>query len=146
MRIILRRDVDGLGAIGETHEVASGYARNFLLPRKLAVLATPGNERKIEVEKKAVVRHKVKEKEQLVEKAKQFENISCTISVPAGENDKLYGAVTNKDVAEVLAKQGFEVDRKTIEMEPIHELGIFKAVVNLGSEVKATVKVWVVKE
>ena len=146
MKIILRKDVDGLGNIGEIREVKVGYARNYLIPQKLAMTATPGNEKRIEAEKKAEARRLEREKEKLVEQAGQLENVSCTIAVPAGENEKLYGAVTSKYVADVVAQQGFEIDRRKIEMEPIQELCIFKASVDLGSGVKATVKVWVVKE
>jgi len=143
----LREDQKRLGKRGEVVEVASGYARNFLLPRELALEATPKNMRLFEEEKKTEAVHKKKEKAEVEELSGRLAKVSCTIAVQTGEDEKLYGSVTSLDIAEALAREGIEIDkRKIILEEPIKALGIYHVPIKLHPEVTAEVKVWVVKK
>ena len=147
MKIILRDDQEKLGKRGEVVEVASGYARNFLLPRGLAFKATPKNMKLFEEEKRVEAAHKRKEEKEVKELSKKLSEISCTIAVQTGEDEKLYGSVTSLDIAEALAREGFEIDkRKVILDEPIKTLGIYHIPVKLHADVTAEAKVWVVKK
>ena len=147
MKVILRSDVDRLGSAGEIVTVADGYARNYLLPRGFAVTATEGNVKLIEVEKKRIAKDQIRMKEEAEALAKQLEQLSLTISKQAGEEDKLFGSVTNKEIAEALARENHEIDRRKIILdEPIKALGIYTVPVKLHAEVTASVKLWVVKE
>ena len=147
MRIVLREDIQNLGRRGEVVKVANGYARNFLLPKGKALLATEGNLKTMEREKRRFVVHQVKEKEEAADVARRLAAVSCTIVRKVGENDVLYGSVTASDIAEYLAKEGITVDKRRIQIdEPIKSLGIYNVPVRLHPEVSAEVKVWVVKE
>lgn len=147
MKIILRDDQEKLGKRGEVVEVAPGYARNFLLPRGLALEATPKNMKLFEEEKKGEAAHKRKEEEEVKKLAKKLSEISCTIAVQTGEDEKLYGSVTSLDIAEAMAREGIEIDkRKIILEEPIKALGIYHIPIKLHPDVTAEVKVWVVKK
>jgi len=147
MRIVLREDVDKLGRRGEIVEVAEGYARNFLLPKRVALAATEGNLKTIERERRRYVVHQAKEKEDADAIARRLSGISCTIVRKVGENEVLYGSVTASDIAEYLEKEGVEVDKRRIHLdEPIKSLGIYSVPIRLHPEVTAEVKVWVVKE
>ena len=147
MKVILRSDVERLGSAGDVVSVAAGYARNFLLPRGVAVAATDGNVKLIEVEKKRIAKDQARQKEEAEALAKQLEALSITISKQAGEEDKLFGSVTNKEIAEALVKENHEIDkRKIILEEPIKALGIYTVPIKLHSEVTAELKLWVVKE
>ena len=147
MKVILRSDVERLGSAGDVVSVAAGYARNFLLPRGFAVAATDGNVQLIEIEKKRLAKDQVRLKEEAAALAKELEQVSLTISKQAGEEDKLFGSVTNMEIAEALAKENHEIDkRKIILEEPIKALGIYTVPVKLHTEVTANVKLWVVKE
>ena len=147
MEVILREHVDNLGRRGEVVKVADGYARNYLLPRKLALLATEGNKKQIEREK---VKFDVKEaEEQKVAQAlaERIATIDVEISRKVGETDALYGSVTSSDIAEALAKKGLELDRrKVVLQEPIKKLGEFSIPVKLYREVTAQIKLRVVAE
>lgn len=147
MKVILRSDVERLGSAGDVVSVAAGYARNFLLPRGFAVAANDGNVTLIEVEKKRVAKDQVRLKEEAEALAKELEKISLTISKQSGEEDKLFGSVTNMEIAEALAKENHEIDkRKIILEEPIKALGIYTVPIKIHTEVTANVKLWVVKE
>ena len=147
MKVSLRSDVERLGSAGDVVTVADGYARNFLLPRGFAVTATEGNVKLIEVEKKRIAKDQVRMKEEAEALAKQLEQVSLTISKQAGEEDKLFGSVTNKEIAEALLKENHEIDKRRIILdEPIKALGIYTVPVKLHAEVTASVKLWVVKE
>lgn len=147
MQVILKEAVSGLGNRGEIIKVKDGYARNFLLPQKLAVQVTNGNLKQIELEKKTWALKNQKE----VEAADALKDIivKMTISVAkkAGESDALFGSVTNQDIADVLAVEKIEIDKRKIELpEPVKKLGTFPVIITLHPEVKVETKVWVVKE
>jgi len=147
MEVILREDIDKLGARGEVVKVAPGYARNFLLPKKLAVAATAANKKIVEQERQAHVRKEAKLESEAQDLAKLLNGVSVTITQKAGENDQLFGSVTPKDVAEALAAKNFTIDRRKIQMEePIKQLGEFKVPVRLHAGVMAEVVVVVAKE
>ncbi len=147
MQVILKEAVSGLGNRGEIIIVKDGYARNFLLPQKLAVQVTNGNLKQIDLEKKTWALKNQKE----VEAADTLKDIilKMTISVAkkAGESDALFGSVTNQDIADVLAVEKIEIDKRKIELpEAVKKLGTFPVIINLHPEVKVETKVWVVKE
>ena len=147
MEIILREDVEKLGARGELVKVAAGYARNFLLPKRLAVPATEANKKIIEQERQAHLRREAKAVSEASDLGKMMADVSVTISQKAGENDQLFGSVTSKDIAEALEKQGYTIERRKIVLdEPIKSLGDFKVPVRLHREVTTEITVHVVKE
>jgi large subunit ribosomal protein L9 len=147
MEVILRDDIDKLGARGQVVKVAAGYARNFLLPKKLAVAATESNKKIIEQERQAHVRKEAKQQGEAQELSKLLDGVTVTISQKAGENDKLFGSVTSKDVSDALAAKDFTIDRRKIQLdEPIRQLGEFKVPVRLFKDVTAEVTVIVAKE
>ncbi len=145
MKVILIDDVAGTGKAGDVKEVADGFARNYLLPKRLAQPAQPRAEQQIRAQKERQ-RHKL-EAEVVAARAFAEQLRSTTVEIPAraGETGKLYGAVVNIDVAEALeAKLGTPVDRRKIEFEPVHEVGEYEAVVKVHTEVEARVTVRVV--
>jgi len=147
MDVILREDVDKLGSRGQLVKVASGYARNFLLPKRLAVPATEANKKIIEQERQGHLRREAKLVSDAGDLAKMMADLSVTIAQKAGENDQLFGSVTSKDIVEALEKQGYTIDRRKIALEePIKTLGDFKIPVRLHREVTAEINVHVVKE
>jgi len=147
MEVILREDIDNLGARGQVVKVAPGYARNFLLPKKLAVAATDSNKKIIEQERQAHLRRDAKLQGEAQELSKLITGVSVTIAQKAGENDQLFGSVTSKDVGDALAAKGFTVDRRKIQLDdPIKSLGEFKVPVRLHKDVTAEVIVLVTKE
>jgi len=147
MRIVLRTDVENVGRRGEVVKVADGYARNFLLPKKLALEATPGNLKRIEQERRVQEVHEAREKQEAEALAGRIAQLSCTAVRKVGESEVLYGSVTSADVAELLEKEGFSLDKRKILLEePIKSLGIYEVPIKLHPQVTATVKVWVVKE
>jgi large subunit ribosomal protein L9 len=144
MKVILTENLDNLGHIGDIVKVAPGYARNYLIPRGYAILATEGNEKAL-----AHARRQLEyKKNRILEGAKgvaaKIEALSLTIPHQAGEEGKLFGSVTNMEVAQLLAAQGIEIDRKKIDMEPIKHTGEFTATVKLHPEVTASLKLNVV--
>jgi len=147
VKVILRQDQEKLGKRGEAVEVAPGYARNFLLPRGLALKATPKSIKLFEEEKKLEAAHRKKEEKEAKELSLKLSGISCTIPVQTGEDEKLYGSVTSMDIAEALAREGIEIDkRKIILEEPIKALGIYHVPIKLHPEVTGEVKIWIVKK
>jgi large subunit ribosomal protein L9 len=147
MEVILREDVEKLGNRGELVKVANGYARNFLLPRRLAVAATDANRKIVEQERQAHLRKEAKLKSESEDLAKLLTGVSVTIAQKAGENDQLFGSVTSKDVADALAAKNFTIDRRKVQLdEPIKQLGEFRVPVRLHREVTAEVTVHVVRE
>src|SRR5580692_11486663 len=141
MDVILREDVEKLGTRGQLVKVAPGYARNFLLPNKMAVAATESNKKIVEQERQAHLRREAKVL------GKMLGAVAITISQKAGENDQLFGSVTSKDIAEALEKQGYTIERRKIALEqPIKTLGEFKVPVRLHREVTSEITVHVVKE
>jgi len=146
MEVILREDVEKLGNRGQVVKVAPGYARNFLLPKRLAVLATEGNKKIVEQERQAYVRREAKQQDEAQDLAKQLTGVTVTIAQKAGDNDQLFGSVTAKDVADALAAKDFTaVDRRKIHLpEPIKSLGVYEVPIKLVSNVGASIKVEVI--
>ena len=147
MEVILLEDVKDLGKGGEKVVVKDGYARNYLLPRKIALPATASGLKMLKEEEKRKAVREVKMQREAQETAKTLDQISCTAEVEAGEDDRVFGAVTSGDIAELLQKQGYDIDRKKIILdEPLKALGVYTIPIKLHSEVEARVKVWVVKK
>ena len=147
MEVILREDIEWLGNRGQVVKVADGYARNFLLPKRLAVAATESNRKIVEQERQAHLRREAKQKSEAEDLGKLLTGVTLTIAQKAGENDQLFGSVTAKDVADALALQNYNVDRRKVLLEePIKQLGEFKVPVRLHRDVTAEVTVQVVKE
>ena len=147
MDVILREDIDNLGARGQVVNVAAGYARNFLLPKRLAVAATEANKKIVEQERQSHLRKEAKQKTEAEDLGKLMAGVTVTIAQKAGENDQLFGSVTSKDVAEALEKRNFTIDRRKIQLdEPIKQLGEHKIVVRLHRDVSAEVTVNVVRD
>lgn len=144
MKVILCEDVDNVGAMGATVQVADGYARNYLIPRKLAVRADSASAKQIEHELAIIRRKEEKRRAELTLVAKQLAGVTVEIQMRAGEEEKLFGSVTSAMIAEKIEEKGFAIDRKKLVLaEPIKTLGIFPVPVKLGCGVEATVKVWV---
>lgn len=147
MEVILREDIEKLGTRGQVVKVAPGYARNFLLPKRLAVAATEANKKIVEQERQAHLRKEAKLKGEAEDLAKLMTGVSVTITQKAGENDQLFGSVTAKDIADALAAKNYTIDRRRIQLdEPIKQLGEFKVPVRLHKDVTAEVTVVVAKE
>ena len=147
MEVILREDVEQLGGRGEVVKVAAGYARNFLLPKRLAVAATESNKKIVEQEKQAYLKREAKAQGESEDLAKLIQGQVITISQKAGENDHLFGSVTTKDIADALEQKGFTIDRRKIQMdEPIRTLGEFEVPVRLHRAVTTNLKVHVVRD
>jgi len=147
IEVILKQDVEHLGHRGEVVKVAPGYARNYLLPRKLALAVTEGNRRQIEHEKKMAAVHEAQERASAEGVAQRLAQATVVIARKVGETETLYGSVTSADVADALAAQGLEIDRRKIQLpEPIKHLGEHAVPVRLHRDVVAQVQVHVVKE
>jgi len=147
MEVILREDIDKLGSRGEVVKVAAGYARNFLLPKRLAVAATDANKKIVEQERQSHIRKEAKQQGEAEDLSKLLTGVTVTISQKAGENDQLFGSVTAKDIAEALEARNFTIDRRKIQLdEPIKQLGEFEVPIRLHRAVSAAVKVVVVKD
>ena len=147
MEIILREDIDKLGQRGQVVKVAAGYARNFLLPRKLAVAANEANKKIVEQERQAHLRREAKQVSEAQDLGKLMAAVSVTIRQKAGENDQLFGSVTAQDVAVALEKLGYTIDRKKVQLEePIKMLGDFQVSVRLHKDVSIDIPVHVVKD
>jgi large subunit ribosomal protein L9 len=147
MEVILREKVEKLGAKGDIVRVSDGYARNFLLPKKLADLATPSNIRQIEQEKAAAIRREAREKQDAEALSQQLSSISVSLTRRVGENEVLYGSVTSMDIAEALQAKGFNIDKRKIELDDaIKSIGRFDVPIRLHREVTVLVSVEVAKE
>ena len=147
MKLILREDIENLGKIGEIVEVAGGYGRNYLLPRGLAVKASTKNLKEQEHQKKLIQARMDRQKKDAQEVAGSLDSVSCTISRKTGEDEKLYGSVTSRDIEEALREEGVSIDRKRILLEePLKKLGVYTVPVKLHADVTGNIKVWVVKE
>jgi large subunit ribosomal protein L9 len=147
MEVILREDIEKLGSRGDMVKVASGYARNFLIPKRLAVAATESNKKIVEQERQAHLRREVKAQGEAEDLAKMMSGVTVTIRQKAGENDQLFGSVTVKDVADALAAQNYTIDRRKIQLdEAIKQLGEYKVPVRLHKNVTAEITVVVAKE
>ncbi|MGH7819576.1 MAG: 50S ribosomal protein L9 [Candidatus Binatia bacterium] len=147
MEVILQQDVENLGTMGEVVKVKPGYARNYLLPRGLALVADRKNLARLEHQKRAVAALRAKAEKAAQEEAAKLAAIPVTIPARVGEEDRLFGSVTNQDIQRALAARGVEVERKKILLAaPIKSLGEFEVPVSLGAGVRATVKVSVVRQ
>lgn len=147
MEVILCQVVPKLGKIGDVVKVKSGYARNYLLPRKLAFSATSENIKRIDQQKAKEAQQYEQEKKAAEELAQKLAKASCTITVEVNDLDRMYGSVTDADIAQVLHEEGFEIDKKAILLDkPMEELGIYEVKIKLHSEVTAQVRVWVAKK
>jgi large subunit ribosomal protein L9 len=147
MQVLLREDLEKLGRRGEVVKVAPGYARNYLLPKGLAVRVTPANMKLIDQEQRAMQVRYDREKHTGEELARRLAQVSCTIVKKVGEQDTLYGSVTTHEIGQVLEKEGIEIDRRRILLdEPIKALGVYTVPIKVHPEVTAELKVWVVRE
>lgn len=147
MQVILKDNIESLGQVGDLINVKSGYARNYLIPKNLAIIADAKNIKQLEHQKRLKDIIKEKHLRDCEKLAKTIEGFSLTIVRKAGENDRLFGSVTSMDVAEVLEAEGVEIDRKKIGLEePIKSLGIYTIPIYLHKDVTANLKIWVVKE
>lgn len=147
MEVILRDHVEHVGRRGEIVKVADGYARNYLLPRKLALEATEGNRKRVERERKIVEAREAEERAAAEAIATRLTALELSISRKVGENDQLYGSVTNADIADLLKARGFDIDRRRILLpDPLKALGESTVPVKLHRDVTAQVRVAVVKE
>jgi large subunit ribosomal protein L9 len=147
MEVILKQKVERLGNPMDVVKVADGYARNFLIPRELAVVATEGNKRAVTEGLRMKEAREERDNKKAKAVARKMETTSLTIPVKVGEDEKLFGSVTSQAIADALKAEGIEVDRKVIEMdEPIKELGVYTSPIRLSKGVAAKIKVWVVKE
>ena len=145
MQIILTENVPNLGSIGDLIKVKDGYARNYLLPRKLAIVATPKSVKQFEHQKRVVAARMEKLLKSAQGLKEKLEGLSVSIARQVGEEDKLFGSVTTRDIAEALEDKGLDIDRKKIVLDaPIKTQGVFQVPVKLHQDVFATLKVWVV--
>jgi large subunit ribosomal protein L9 len=147
MEVILRETIDSLGRAGQVIKVADGYARNYLLPRKLAYPATPGNLKVIEFERQSLLRKEARQKDDSEKLKQTLDGVEITIRRKVGEQDVLYGSVTNSDVAEELEKKGFQIEKRKIHMEDhVKTLGEFSIPIRLFKDVTAHIKLKVEPE
>ena len=147
MEIVLRATIDNLGRAGQVIKVADGYARNYLLPKKLAYVATPGNLKVIEFERQSFLRKESKQKEDAEKLQQMLDKVEITIRRKVGEHNTLYGSVTNADVAAELEKKGFQIEKRKIHMDDhIKTLGEFSIPVRLFKDVTAHINLKVEQE
>lgn len=147
MQVILRERLENLGDAGEIVTVKPGYARNYLIPQGLAFLASDANVKRIERERAQQEKRSAEQLQGARQQAQRFEGLSVTFNARAGEEGKLFGSITSADIAEKLAEQGVEVDRRQIQLEePIKALGVFSVPIRLHADVRPELKVWVIKE
>lgn len=147
MKVILQSPVPNLGELGEVVEVRDGYGRNYLIPRGLAVIADERNVRRLEHQKRMIAHKRARLEAESQRLADLVNNTHVTIKRPTGEEGRFFGSVTNRDIAEALATEGIEIDRRSIVLdEPIKQIGVFQVPVRLYGAVEAQVKVYVLSE
>jgi large subunit ribosomal protein L9 len=147
MQVILQENVDKLGTRGEVVTVAAGYARNYLLPRKLALEASVSNLKRLEKIRGVLAKRTATEREQALKQAELLAAVTVTLARKAGENDQLFGSVTAADLADALGRQGFEIDKRRVQLdEPIKVVGEYTVTVKLVHDVAAPFKVVVARE
>ena len=147
VQVILLKEMENLGEVGEVVDVKAGYARNYLVPRGFAIRATRANLARIEEEREHLVAAAEREIEKATALASDIEGQSLNFPVKAGEDGKLFGSVSSSDVADALAEKGIEVDRRQVQLaEPIKQLGTYKVPIRLSADVQPEVTVWVVAE
>jgi large subunit ribosomal protein L9 len=147
MKVILIKDMENLGVIGDEVEVRDGYARNYLIPRSIAIKSAKGVLRVVEQKKREKAKREEKVIQQCREIAEKITAVSCTIPMEAGEEEKLFGSVTAEMISEAFKTEGIEIDKKKIVIEePIKTLGAFNVEIKLHPEVKTQTRIWVVKK
>jgi large subunit ribosomal protein L9 len=147
MQVILRDRIENLGNAGDVVDVKPGYGRNYLIPKGLAYEASPANVRRLEAERAAQGRKDAETLNEARERAAAIEGVSLTFHARAGQEGKLFGSITSADIADKLAEQGVQIDRRTIELdEPIKALGVTSVPVRLHPQVRPEIKVWVIAE
>ena len=147
MKVILREDIDKVGKSGQIVEVKDGFGRNYLIPRGLAAVATRKNVSQLEHEKRIIGDGQKKKLGAAELLADKLANLSLTIFCQVGEQDKLFGAVTSRDIADQLRREGYEIDRRQIVLEdPLKQLGVFTVPVKLGEGIEVALKVWLVRK
>jgi large subunit ribosomal protein L9 len=147
MEVILRQAVENLGHPGDLVKVSAGFARNYLLPRGVAVAATEGNKKRIAQEKARLEAAEAARRQTAEEYAATVEQISLTFSARVGEEGKLFGSVTSADIAHQLEAQGYKIEKRQIDLnEPIKALGVYRVPIKLHADVKPEIKVWVIKQ
>jgi large subunit ribosomal protein L9 len=146
MKLVLKQDVENLGETGEIVTVKDGYGRNFLIPQGKAIVASKGAVKAAEEELKQASKKREAKVQAAQSLAEKLASASVTISVTAGEDGKIFGTVTTQQVADALTEKGFEVDRKKITLDDVKALGEYTASVHIQGDIRAEVKVWVVKD
>jgi len=147
MDIILMKNVEKLGQVGDVVKVKNGYARNYLLPRQMCMPATTGNIKRIEKEKASRLAIDEAQKKEAQQKAEILSKVSLTIAVEVNDQEKLYGAISDSDILEALQAENHKIDKKSLVLEkPIDELGIFEIGIKLHPQVIAKIRLWVTKK
>ncbi len=147
MKVILRKDFEQLGQVGDVVNVKRGYARNYLIPQGIAFVADDKNLKRLQEEQKQIAIKRDRERVIAEKMAEELSKVSCTASVQVGEEDRVFGSVTAQDIADLLKEKGVEIDkRKIILPEPIKALGIYDVAIKLHADVQATIKLWVIKQ
>lgn len=147
MEVILRQSVEKLGAPGDVVKVSNGYARNYLLPRGIAVIATEGNKKQIEAQRQRLEAAEDVRRQQAQEQATTIEQVSLTFSARVGEEGKLFGSVTAGDIVQQLEALGHRIEKRQVDLhEPIKALGVYRVPIRLHTDVKPEIKVWVIKQ
>jgi large subunit ribosomal protein L9 len=147
MELLLKEDVENLGARGDLVKVRSGYGRNYLLPRGLAIQATPANIKQIEMQRKALLKREAVERDTAQQQSDLLKDVTLEFARKVGEHGILYGSVTSMDVAEALAAKGYEIDRKRVQLkDPIKSTGEYEVPIKLHREVTSNIKVVIKKE
>jgi large subunit ribosomal protein L9 len=147
MDVVLKADHETLGKAMDVVTVKDGYARNFLIPSGIAVLATKGNMKAVAEARRTTDKREEKRMKIARQLAKKIEKVPCTIAVKVGEEDKIFGSVTSQEIVDFLKKEGFEIDKRSVELdEPIRQLGVYNIKIVLFKDISAKLKVWVVKQ
>ncbi len=147
MEVILLENIEGLGTRGDRVQAAKGYVRNFLLPRKLVLMADGAGAKMFEQAERSRRGREEKEKVTAEQLAKKLSKVSITINAQVGEEEKLFGSVTTQDISDSLKEQGFDIDKRQVMLEePLKVLGVYKVDIKLFAEVKATIKIWIAKK
>ena len=147
MEVILRQSVEKLGHPGDVVKVSNGFARNYLLPRGIAVIATAGNKKQIEAQRQRLEAAEDSRRETAQSQAAVFEQVSLTFSARVGEEGKLFGSVTSGDIVQQLEALGHKIEKRQVDLhEPIKALGVYRVPIRLHADVKPEIKVWVIKQ
>ena len=146
MKVLLRKDYESLGQSGDVVDVKPGFARNFLIPQQIVLSLTKGNKKILEEEQKQTLMQGKREQLDSEKMAKKLEKVSVTATVTVGEDDRIFGTVTNQNISDLLREKGFEIDKKVISLdEPVKALGIYPVTIKLHQNVETKIKLWVVK-